>query len=170
VGDLIGQWSVWLYDITKNPQRVERKQAGLCPASKYILLRHSPFSRTTVYSREVFFVDICQASTVAALDFISVRCFQWPKNRHVTGLCLVRRVRGQSTKDDVILEAKFDDLKGFVCPKAIADEYPWLPISTSFSLRVKNSFNPLQADKGVIVTCFRKSIEPSRIRVCDGRH
>jgi len=51
-------------------------------------------------------------------------------------------------------------------PKAIADEYPWLPISTSFSLRVKDLFNPLQADKRVIVTCFRKSIEPSRSRVC----
>lgn len=52
-----------------------------------------------------------------------------------------------------------------MCPKAIVDEYPWLPISTSFSLRVKDLFNPLQANKRVIVTCFRKSIEPSRSRV-----
>jgi hypothetical protein len=51
------------------------EQAGLFPASKYILLRHPPFSRTTVYGSEVFFVDIRQASTVAALDLISVRCF-----------------------------------------------------------------------------------------------
>ena len=80
MGDLNGQRSVWLYDITKNPRRVIRKEAGLCLASKYILLRHRPFSRTTVYGSEVFFVDIRQTSTVAALDFISVRCFQWPKN------------------------------------------------------------------------------------------
>lgn len=78
----------------------------------------------------------------------------------------MRRVRGQSIKDDVIVEADFDDLKGFVSPKAIADKYPWLPISTSFSLRIKNSFNPPQANKRVIVTCFRKSIEPSQSRVC----
>jgi hypothetical protein len=56
-----------------------------------------PFSRTTVYGSKVLFVDIRQASTVAALDFILVRCFQWAENRYVTGLCLVRRVSGQST-------------------------------------------------------------------------
>ena len=114
----------------------------------------------------MFFFSIRQASTVAALDLISVRCFQWPENRQVTGLCLVRRVRGQSTQDDVVLEAELEDLKGFVCPKAIADEYPWFPISTRFSLGVRNFLYPLQADERVVVTCFRKSVEPPRGRAC----
>jgi hypothetical protein len=44
----------------KNPQRVKRQQAGLSQASKYILLRHRPFSRTAVYGSKVFFVSIRQ--------------------------------------------------------------------------------------------------------------
>jgi hypothetical protein len=60
----------------------------------------------------------------------------------------------------VVGEAKVQELKRFVCPKTIANQYSWFTVGQLFSLGIKNAREPLQADLGVIIPVFRKSIMP----------
>jgi hypothetical protein len=45
----------------------------------------------------------------------------------------------QTAQDDVVLEAKLQDLQRLVCPEAVTDQYSWLTISSGSSFDIKNT-------------------------------
>lgn len=49
-----------------------------------------------------------------------------------------------------------------MCPKSVADKYSWFAASLIFSLGIKNLFDPLQADLGIIESTFGVRIMPAR--------
>ncbi len=51
-------------------------------------------------------------------------------------------------------------------PKAITDQYPWSLVSLSFSLGIKHTLEPLQANLGVGISRFGARIVLSRGREC----
>ena len=49
-------------------------------------------------------------------------------------------------------------------PEAVTNQYPWLLVSTLFSLGIKHTLEPLEADLRVGVPGFGARIVPSRGR------
>jgi hypothetical protein len=62
-------------------------------------------SRVAIHARRVLLTDGTGATTELLLYLLTVRCFQWAKHANIARLQFVRRMRGQSAEDDVLLKA-----------------------------------------------------------------
>jgi hypothetical protein len=87
--------------------------------------------------------DCVHPSTVESFYLVTIGGLQWGEGPDVTGLELVRGVRGKTTKNDVVLKAKLQDLQCLVGPEAIANKYPWLAVSPVLGLGIKHTHEPL---------------------------
>jgi hypothetical protein len=83
------------------------------------------------------------SSSLYTFDLFAVGSLQGPKDSNITGLELVRGMRGQPTKYNVVLKIKLQDLKGLVSSEAILDKYPWFHISLLLGLWIKHKLDPL---------------------------
>jgi len=106
------------------------------------------------------------ASSVQSFNLFAVCSLQWAKHSDVTGLELMGSVRRNTAKDNVVLKAILHDLERLVSAEAVTDKNPWFLVSLRFGLRVKHTFDPLQADLGVGVSRLRARIMPSRGGIC----
>ena len=61
-------------------------------------------------------------SPFQTLNCIAIGCLQWSEDRDVARLELVRSVRREAAKTDVIGKAVLQNLERLVCAKAIADQ------------------------------------------------
>jgi len=93
---------------------------------------------------------------------VAIGCLQWAKHCNVKGLELVRGVRGKSTQNNVVFETKFHNLEGLVRTEAVTYQHPWFLVGSCLGLGVKYTFDPLQADLGVVISSFGAGIMPSR--------
>ena len=86
--------------------------------------------------------DYVYTSLIQSFNLVAIGCLQGGKRSNVTGLELVRGVRGKTTQENVVLKAKLQDLECLVCPEAVAYQNPWFTVSYSFSLGIKNTREP----------------------------
>ena len=82
-------------------------------------------------------------SSVQSFHLVTIGCLQRGKGPDVTGLELVGGVGRDATQGDVVFKTELQDLKGFVCPEAIAYQYAWFLIRQFSSLRVEHELEPL---------------------------
>ena len=76
----------------------------------------------------------------------------------------MRGVRGETTQDYLVFETKLQDFEGLVRAEAVTNQHPWFLVSLAFSLGVKDTLKPLQANLRVSVSRFGARIVPSRGR------
>jgi hypothetical protein len=69
----------------------------------------------------MLFPDCTNASSVQYLDLIPVSCFERPEHSYVTGLELMRGVRWETTKDDVVCETELQDFESLMASEPITD-------------------------------------------------
>ena len=71
-------------------------------------------------------------------------------------------VRRDAAEEDIVFETIFHDFERLVCLEAVTNKDPWLLIRSVFSLGIKHTFDPLQADLGVGVSRLGTHKMPSR--------
>ena len=75
-------------------------------------------------------------------------------------------IRRDTAEEDIIFEIIFNNFERLVYPEAITNKDPWLLIRSVFSLGIKHTFDPLQADLRVGVSRLgtRKMLSGGRVR------
>ena len=106
--------------------------------------------------------DYVYTSSIQSFNLVAIGYLQGGKRSNVTGLELVRGVRGKTTQENVVLKAKLQDFEGLVRPKAVTNQHSWFLVSLSFGLGIKHTLDPLQANLRVRVSRFGARIVPSR--------
>jgi hypothetical protein len=118
---------------------VKWKQPSCSPPGLYVPLSKRPVPCRLIKRSEMLLANCIDTSSVQSFYLVTIGCLKRGKGSDVTGLELVGGVRGKTTKNNVVLKAKLQDLQCLVCPEAITDQHPWFSISQSFGLRIKNT-------------------------------
>lgn len=152
----------WFRYIIKDSVRVEREQPASSPCCENVSFTQRLFSRRAIQVGEVLLADRVNPSSLYLLYLFAIGRLQGREDSNITGLELMRCVRGHAAQSDVVLEAKLQDLESLMRSKAIPHEYSRFLVSSLFSLRVKHKLEPLQADIRIGEARIRACIYPTR--------
>ena len=95
------------------------------------------------------------------LDLSTGSCLQWTKHADITGLQLVRCVRRETAKDDVVLEAKRHYLERFVRTEPVVYQYSRLTVGACPGVRIEHMLDPLKVDARVHITAWTAGEMPA---------
>lgn len=106
--------------------------------------------------------DRVDPSSLYSLYLFAIGRLQGREDSDITGLELVRCMRGYSAQGDVVLETNLQDLESLVRSKAIPHKHSRSVVSSLFSLGVKHKLEPLQADIRIREAGIGARIDPAR--------
>lgn len=133
-------------DLCLGPGHLDIAEAASRPGRSYIAGRKCFCAGAIMKISEVWLVDVVHPSPACLLNLCPVCVLQRTEDIHIARLHFVSRMRRETTKNDAVSKAEFEDLQRLVDAETIADQQTWPTARLVSSLRIEHMLHSVQTD------------------------